>query len=103
MVILVIGSKSQMRDSIPDDKRSQYSVQCYPLFSLLQALGWPTILPRVDLLSLDIEGAELAVLQTLPWHRLDIELVLLEVSARHIDALSPPLLHLESTRILYQF
>ena len=70
-----------MRDSIPDDKRSQYSVQCYPLFSLLQALGWPTILPRVDLLSLDIEGAELAVLQTLPWHRLDIELVLLEVSA----------------------
>ena len=37
--------------------------QCFPLFSLLTALDQPT----VNLLSLDIEGAEFPVLQTLPW------------------------------------
>ena len=36
--------------------------------------------PRVDLLSLDIEGAELAVLKTVPWHSVDIELVMIEIN-----------------------
>ena len=35
---------------------------------------------RVDLLSLDIEGAELAVLKTVPWHSVDIELVMIEIN-----------------------
>ena len=56
--------------------RSSYTQQCYPLHSLLQALDNP----RVDLLSLDIEGAELAVLKTLPWHSLHIELVMIEIN-----------------------
>ena len=30
-----------MRDSIPGDMRSSYTQQCYPLYSLLQALGNP--------------------------------------------------------------
>ena len=38
---------------------------CYPLYSLLLA----THQTRVDFLSLDIEGAELAVLRTVPWDK----------------------------------
>ena len=37
--------------------------------SLLSALGNP----KVNYFSLDIEGAELQVLQSLPWHLVDIE------------------------------
>ena len=40
-------------------------IQCLPLFSLLLALDNPT----VDYLSLDIEGAELRVLETIPWEK----------------------------------
>ena len=45
---------ARMRDSIPRDMMSTYTQQCYPLYSLLQALGNP----RVDLLSLDIEESQ---------------------------------------------
>ena len=40
-------------------------VQCFPLFSVLAALGNPT----VDYFSLDVEGAELLILKTIPWDR----------------------------------
>ena len=50
-------------------------MQCYPLYSLILAMGNP----RVDFLSIDIEGAELAVLNTIPWDKVQIELVMLEV------------------------
>jgi hypothetical protein len=39
--------------------------QCFPLYSLLMALGNPT----VDYFSLDVEGAELDILRTLPWDK----------------------------------
>ena len=64
-----------MRDSIPSDMRSKYPVQCFPLYSLILAMGRP----KIDFLSLDIEGAELAVLNTIPWDKVEIELVMLEV------------------------
>ena len=70
-----------MRDSIPEDMRSKYKLQCYPLYHLLLALDNP----RVDFLSLDIEGAELAVLKTIPWDKVDIELVMIEIN--HSDKL----------------
>ena len=41
--------------------------------------------PRSVLLDRVNEGAELAVLKTLPWHSLDIELVMIEVN--HSDKL----------------
>ena len=50
------------------------AVQCLPLYSLLLALGNPT----VDFLSLDIEGGELEVLETLPWDRVDIRAISVE-------------------------
>lgn len=65
----------KMRDTVPTEKRNRYTVQCLPLYSILLALGNPT----VDLLSLDVEGAELAVLRTLPWEEVNIRSVVVEV------------------------
>ena len=39
-------------------KRQTLQIQCFPLYTLLLALGNPV----VDILSLDIEGAELQVI-----------------------------------------
>ena len=49
-------------------------MQCIPIFSLLLALGNPT----VDFLSLDIEGAEYQVLKTIPWNKVDIRALSVE-------------------------
>ena len=45
--------------------RRTIRVQCFPLYSVLMALGNP----RVDYFSLDIEGAEFPVLKTVPWDK----------------------------------
>jgi hypothetical protein len=42
---------------------------CFPLYSILMALGNPT----VDYFSVDLEGAELQVLQSLPLDKVDIK------------------------------
>ena len=65
-----------MRNSIPASMRSRYRVQAYPLYSLILAMG----VKKVDFLSLDVEGAEVAVLNTVPWDKVDIELIMVEVS-----------------------
>ena len=48
-------------------------VLCLPLFTLLAALDFPT----VDFFSLDVEGAELGILETIPWHQVNIVLNLI--------------------------
>ena len=50
-------------------------MQCLPLYSLLLARGNPT----VDFLSLDIEGAEFQVLRTIPWDKVDIRALSVEI------------------------
>lgn len=55
--------------------RSLYRVQCYPLYALLLAMGNPT----VDYFSLDIEGAEIKVLLTIPFDKVDIRTMSIEV------------------------
>lgn len=67
----------RIRKSVPEKLRTKESVECYPLYSLLLAAD---IAHNVDLLSLDIEGAELAVLKTMPWDKVNIELIMIEVS-----------------------
>ena len=52
--------------------------QCFPLYSLLTAAAGEDI--TVNYLSLDIEGAELQVLQTLPWDKVDIEVITVETA-----------------------
>jgi len=56
-----------MRNSIPAGMRSSYLVQAYPLYSLILAMG----ITHIDFLSLDVEGAELAVLKTIPWDKVE--------------------------------
>ena len=45
-------------------------VPCFPLYSILLALGNPT----VDYFSLDVEGAEWLIVETLPWSKVDISI-----------------------------
>jgi hypothetical protein len=40
-----------------------------PLYSLLLSMGNPT----VNLMVLDVEGAETLIIRTVPWHSVDIE------------------------------
>ena len=49
-------------------------VQCLPLYSILQAVG----VQHVDYWSLDIEGAELSVLKTLPLDEITVDVISVE-------------------------
>lgn len=44
------------------------TVQCFPLYSILLAYGRTYI----DFFSLDVEGHELKILKTVPWHKVDM-------------------------------
>ena len=66
-----------------DDISEFTKFQCFPLFSVLLALDSPT----VTLLSLDIEGAEFEVFRSLPWDKVDIEVILTELV--HAGELGP--------------
>ena len=44
-------------------------VQCFPLQSVLSALDNPII----DYFSLDVEGAEMGILKSIPWDKVDIK------------------------------
>ena len=62
-------------DSCSSETSELTKFQCFPLFSVLQALDNPT----VTLLSLDIEGAEFEVFKSLPWDKVDIEVIVTEL------------------------
>ena len=65
--------------SIEDKKNSWvpvgklWTVQCFPLYSILLAVGQT----KIDYLSLDIEGSETDVLTNVPWHLVDILVLIL--------------------------
>ena len=61
----------------PEAREDTYDMQCFPLYSLLLAAAGNV---TVNYLSLDIEGAELLVLETLPWDKLDIEVLTVETA-----------------------
>ena len=44
-------------------------VICFPFISILSATGNPA----VDFFSLDVEGAELPILKTIPWSKVNIK------------------------------
>ena len=64
----------------PEDS---FKSQCFPLFSMLKAINSPT----VNLLVLDIEGAEFEVLKHVPWDSVDIEVMMIELE--HAGKLFP--------------
>ncbi len=49
-------------------------VQCFPLYSILMAIG----ASYVDFLSLDVEGPELHILHTFPFHEVVIDVLMVE-------------------------
>ena len=61
----------------PEAREDTYDMQCFPLYSLLRAAAGNV---TVNYLSLDIEGAELQVLRTLPWDKVDIEVMTVETN-----------------------
>ena len=57
-------------------RRHTVRMQCFPIYSILMALGNPT----VHYFSLDIEGAEFPVLKTIPWDKVDIRYIYIYIS-----------------------
>ena len=62
------------RDTV--NVREEIQLQCVPIFSVLQALDNP----QVDFFSLDIEGADLQVLKTIPFDKVRILVIMIEVA-----------------------
>ncbi|XP_023343545.1 uncharacterized protein LOC111713001 isoform X3 [Eurytemora carolleeae] len=59
---------------INEAQDSSIQLQCLPLYSIIKSLGNPVI----NLLILDFEGAEQLILETLPWEKVDIEILTVE-------------------------
>ena len=64
-------------------KRRTIKTLCFPLYSILIAIGNPT----VHYFSLDVEGAELPILQTIPFDKVDIKV--LDIEIKHAGKIFP--------------
>lgn len=53
-------------------------VQCFPFYSILLALN----IKHIDVFSLDVEGAEVSILETVPFDKVDISM--LNVEYQHV-------------------
>jgi hypothetical protein len=51
------------------DSEEIYKVQCFPLYSILLAIGKT----HIDFFGLDVEGSEYKILRTIPWHNVDVK------------------------------
>ena len=49
-------------------------IQCFPFYSILLATGRT----KVDLFSLDVEGVEMEVLNTIPWEKVGVKVLIVE-------------------------
>jgi len=61
--------------------RRTIKMQCFPIYSMLLAVGNPV----VDYMSLDIEGTEYDVLKSIPWNKVDIRIISIEVTIGKLD------------------
>ena len=68
------GMAGMVEDFAPDS----FVTQCLPLYTLLLAVGERG--RTVNYLSLDIEGVEFKVLRTIPWEKVDIEVLTVEMN-----------------------
>ncbi len=55
--------------------KAEIRVQCFPFFSFIAALD----IKVVDFLSLDVEGDELKILKTIPFDRVFIKVIAVEI------------------------
>ncbi|XP_034952296.1 uncharacterized protein [Chelonus insularis] len=70
------GSESNELENSPDiaHKGTHVDVQCFPLASYIKAVNVKT----VDYLSLDVEGNEMEILETIPFDKVDIKALSVE-------------------------
>ncbi|CAG0924671.1 unnamed protein product [Notodromas monacha] len=73
------------------EKHDQETVECYPIFDVLSAAK----LTQLDVLMLDVQGAEEDILRTIPWRLVDIRVILVEISKFGKDHLPRKLFHQE--------
>nr|XP_053649027.1 uncharacterized protein LOC128700100 [Cherax quadricarinatus] len=59
-----------------ENTKKGISIQCFPLYTILLALN----IYQIDFFSLDIEGHEMRVMQTLPWDKVKVRLLCVEVN-----------------------
>lgn len=72
--------KLVVKDEDMDGKRGTViTVQCFPLYSILLALN----ITHIDFFSLDVEGKELQVLLTIPFNKVNIDMMTVEF--KHVD------------------
>ena len=64
-----------------NDAQGKGKALCLPFFSVLLALGNPA----VDYFSLDVEGAELPILKTIPWHKVQIKVNQIRIVHKYVD------------------
>ncbi|KZS10180.1 Uncharacterized protein APZ42_025418 [Daphnia magna] len=57
-----------------ENSKNVYKVQCFPLYSILLAVGKT----EIDFFGLDVEGSEFKILKTIPWHKVDIKTLSVE-------------------------
>ena len=60
-------AKTLQKPGIPGVDPGLVTIQCFPFYSVLLAVGQT----RIDFFSLDVEGHELEMLKTIPWHKVD--------------------------------
>ncbi|EFX71992.1 hypothetical protein DAPPUDRAFT_326665 [Daphnia pulex] len=66
--------KKSKNTSFFNETEDVYKAQCFPIYSLLLAIGQTA----VDYFSLDVEGSEYKILNTIPWHKVDIKTLTVE-------------------------
>ncbi|XP_046452745.1 uncharacterized protein LOC124200519 [Daphnia pulex] len=59
---------------LTNNSENVYKTQCFPLYSLLLAVGRT----QIDYFSLDVEGSEYKILKTIPWEKVDIKTLTVE-------------------------
>ncbi|CAG7832983.1 unnamed protein product [Allacma fusca] len=74
-VVFDSGRKNLRAKMFPLEKAVEH-IQCFPLFSFLLALNRT----EVDYLSLDVEGSEEDVIQTIPFHLVSIKVLSIELT-----------------------
>lgn len=63
------AAKTLQTPGIPGIDPDSVIVQCFPFYSVLLAVGRT----EIDFFSLDVEGHELKILETIPWHKVNIK------------------------------
>ena len=74
---IIDGDNKKLTQSNPIRSASYspkaFDVQCFPLYSILLALNRTS---DIDYISLDVEGHEFRILKTVPWHKIDVKVLL---------------------------